>query len=72
MIDWYARRDELESNQMFRTHCGEVVKLVERMVPGDGTRWYVATWWRGWSYQDDTIEPCDLEERLLIEPEIDV
>lgn len=70
-IDWYERRDELEHGQMFRTHAGEVVKL-DRRVPGDGTKWYVADWWRGWSYEDSTIEPGDLDCMLKMEPEIDV
>jgi hypothetical protein len=71
MTDWYERRNELEPGQMFRTHDGQVVKL-DRRVAGDGTRWYVADWGRGWSSEDSTIEPGDLEERLQLEPEIDV
>jgi hypothetical protein len=61
-IDWYERRNELCPDQVFRTADG-VVKL-DRRVPGDGTRWYVADWWNGWSYQDSTIEPGDLIEKL--------
>ena len=62
-IDWYERRDELQADQVFRTYDGSIVKL-DRSVPGDGTKWYVADWWNGWSFQDSTIEPGDLTERL--------
>ena len=74
--DWYERRSELAPEQVFRTAYGSVVKL-DRGVPGDGTKWYVADWHKGfpgtaryaacaphWSYEDSTIEPCDLAERL--------
>lgn len=61
-IDWYARRDELEPGMVFNS-CWGVVKL-DRRVPGDGTKWYAADWWNGWAYQDTTIEPGDLAERL--------
>lgn len=61
--DWYERRDELEPEQVFRTYDGSVVKL-DRRVPGDGTLWYVADWWNGWTYMDSTAEPGDLVERL--------
>ncbi len=65
MIDWYERRDELEPGQIFRMHDGLRVKL-DRRVPGDGTKWYVADWLRDhWSYEDDTIEPGDLAERII-------
>jgi hypothetical protein len=61
--DWYARRDELEPEQVFRSWLG-VVKLDHR-VPGDATRWRVANWWgKSWAYCEDTIEPGDLIERL--------
>lgn len=64
MVDWYAARDELECDQVFRTHDGSVVKL-DRRVPCDGTQWYVASWWgSSWAYCDDTIEPGDLVEQL--------
>lgn len=63
MIDWYERRNELTPGQVFRTHEGLLVKL-DRRVPGDGTKWYVADFWRGWSYMDSTIEPGDLEEMV--------
>jgi hypothetical protein len=71
MADWYERRSELNPGQMFTTQDGCVVKL-DRQVPGDGTKWYVADWNRGWSYEDSTIEPGDLDERIALEPEIDV
>ena len=61
-IDWYERRHELEQGMVFRTYNG-VVKL-DRTVPGDGSKWYVADWHNGWSYYDSTMEPGDLEERL--------
>lgn len=59
MTDWYQRRHELMPNQVFKARDGSLVKL-DRRVPGDGTKWYVANWWNGWCYQDDTIEPSDL------------
>ena len=44
----------------FLTKGGEVVQL-DRTVPGDGTKWYVANLYiRGWAFEDDTIEPEDL------------
>lgn len=61
--DWYERRDELEPGQVFRDYEGDLVKL-DRRVPGDGTQWYVATWWgHSWYYGDTAIEPGDLRER---------
>lgn len=62
--DWYARRDELCPEQIFTTQDGLIVKL-DRTVPGDGTKWYVASYWVGsWCYDDGTIEPGDLSERF--------
>lgn len=64
--DWYERRNELCQEQVFRTQDGSVVKL-DRTVPGDGTKWYVADWnaySKGWTYEDGTLEPGDLVERL--------
>jgi hypothetical protein len=62
-IDWYERRHELEPEQVFRTIDRSLVKL-DRQVPGDGTKWFVADWWNGsWAYMDSTIEPGDLVER---------
>lgn len=76
MIDWYERSHELEPEQVFRLEGNSVVKLDHRK-PGDGSAWIVATWHKGflagatykacaphWSYQEDTIEPGDLIERL--------
>lgn len=40
--DWYERRDELEEGMVFTTGGGELVKL-DREVPGDATKWFVAT-----------------------------
>lgn len=63
-IDWYERRSELEPDQEFVTIDGSVVKL-DRPVPGDGTKWYVAYWHNDrWFYEDNTIEPGDLEEKI--------
>lgn len=74
--DWYERRSELGPDQIFRTYDGSIVKL-DHGKPGDGTRWVVAIWHKGfpgtdryaacrphWSYEEDTIEPGDLTERL--------
>lgn len=58
-IDWYERRDELECDMVFRHIHGGVVRL-DRSVPGDGTKWYVADWNDGWAYYDSTIEPGEL------------
>lgn len=57
------RRADLRVDQVFRTWDGQVVRL-DRSVPGDATKWYVADWWNGWAYQDSTVEPGDLVERL--------
>ena len=39
--------------------------MLDRPVPGDGTKWYVADWWGcSWAFADNTIEPGDLVERL--------
>ncbi len=62
-IDWYERRDDLRPDMVFRNREGSEVKL-DRRVPGDGTKWYVADWWNGWSYMDSTIEPGDLVDLL--------
>lgn len=63
MADWYDRRHELMPGQVFRESDGSVVML-DRRVPGDGTKWYVADWFDGWIYDDSTIEPGDLAEML--------
>lgn len=71
--DWYERRNELEPGMVFNS-CYGVVKL-DRGVPGDGTKWYVQSWYPGipelagyenghWSCDDGTIEPGDLSDRL--------
>lgn len=57
--DWYARRDELTEGMILRNAQGEIVKL-DRTVPGDSTRWYVADWINHWSYMDSTVEASDL------------
>lgn len=66
--DWYERRNELECGQVFKTFDDRTVQL-DRPVPGDGTKWYVLSWFRGgWSCEDDTIEPGDLED-MIEDPE---
>lgn len=77
---WYEHRHELEPGQIFRSYDGSFVKL-DRQVPGDGTRWYVADWHKGfpgtdrfreckphWSYEDSTIEPSDLRGAPIAAP----
>lgn len=66
MQDWYERRHELESGQVFLMQNGDKVML-DRRVSGDGTKWYVADWYAGssgghWSYEDSMVEPGDLRE----------
>lgn len=68
MIDWYEERHKLQPDQIFKLHDGSIVKL-DRTVPGDGTKWYVADWYRGWSYQDSTIEPGEIED-MTTEPQV--
>jgi len=54
----------MEPEQIFQLCDGSLVKL-DRRVPGDGTKWYVADWCRDhWSYEDSTIEPGDLIEEI--------
>lgn len=67
-IDWYDRRHELECDMVFHDRDGGLVML-DRRVPGDGTKWYVADWWNGsWSYMDSTIEPGDLVGAPVADP----
>jgi hypothetical protein len=78
--DWYADRDKLEPEMVFRDYAGDLVKLDHRK-PGDGTQWVVATWHKGfpagpgypeckphWSYEESTIEPGDLRGDPLPDP----
>ena len=60
--DWYDHRAELQCDMIFVTRSGDLVKL-DRPVPGDGTKWYVADWSNGWAYYDGTVEPSDLWRR---------
>lgn len=63
-IDWYEHRHNLQEGMIFHTREGTTVKL-DRRVPGDGTKWYVADSIAGkWFYEDSTIEPGDLLEKL--------
>lgn len=63
---WYIHRHDLESGQVFWASDGSVVKL-DRRVPGDGTKWYVAYWCNGWSYCDNEVEPGDLRGDPLVD-----
>lgn len=66
-MDWYDRRDELYSGQTFQSNIGLV--QLDRRVPGDGTKWYVAVSWNGsWAWMDSVIEPDDLEGEPLQDP----
>lgn len=60
--DWYERRHELRTGQVFRLRDGSLVML-DRSVPGDGSKWYVADFdlSGNWSYMDSTVEPGDLD-----------
>lgn len=62
-VDFYAERHSLKDGDVFRDFEGDLVKL-DRRVPGDGTKWYVAVWTgSSWSYDDNTMEPGDLRTR---------
>lgn len=59
---WYENRHQLEQGQVFITNDGSRVML-DRRVPGDGTDWYVADFYDGsWFYEDSVIHPGDLVE----------
>ncbi len=69
---WYVNRDCLNEGDIFKTYDQSLVKL-DRRVPGDGTRWYVATWSGGsWGYYDNTIEPGDLRGERMFEDAKDI
>lgn len=62
--NWYERQDELEYGMVFKSRSGSLLKL-DHPVPGDGTKWFVATFWNGsWAYMEDTVEPADLVQRV--------
>ncbi len=62
-VDWYEHRGQLRPGDVFVANDGCLVML-DRSVPGDGTKWYVADWSHGsWGYYDGTIEPGDLVAR---------
>lgn len=66
---WYDNRHKLRPGMVFRIYDDDVVML-DRTVPGDGTRWYAATWnaySNGWTYDDFTVEPGDLVKYLRTE-----
>lgn len=56
---WYTNRHELRQGMVFIDYAGDVVRL-DRGVPGDGTRWYVDSWYGYWAHDDSTAEPGDL------------
>ena len=63
MTDFYEDRHLLEPNMVFESYQGDLVML-DRRVPGDGTRWYVADMVGDkWFFEDGTIEPGDLVKR---------
>lgn len=64
---WYHHRHDLEPGQVFRLSDGSIVKL-DRRVPGDGTKWYVADWNLYWSYCDNQIEPGELRGDPIKDP----
>ena len=67
---WYDLRDDLQSDMVFLTNDG-VVKL-DRRVPGDGTKWYAATWEGSWAFNDDTVEPGDLLSMQIDDNSVDI
>lgn len=61
--DWYENRSKLKPGMVFETAEGLV--MLDRKVPGDGTKWYVADYVRGkWFFEDGTVEPSELEKLL--------
>lgn len=65
---WYHHRHELKPGMVFRDYEGDLVKL-DRRVPGDGTRWYVAVLGYGhWIWDNTEIEPGDLRGLPLGDP----
>lgn len=62
---WYDNRQDLCPGMVFITHTDEVVML-DRRVPGDGSKWYVADLLSDgkWGFYDGTNEPGDLKVRV--------
>ena len=61
---WYDNRDKLKSGMMFVLEDGDRVVL-DRRVPGDGTRWYAANVVSGkLFFEDYEVEPGDLATLL--------
>jgi len=57
---WYDNKSQLKSDLIFITDGNEVVKL-DRSVPGDATKWYIADLYKsGWCYNDSTVEATEL------------
>lgn len=64
MVDWHEKRHELKPEDIFFDCEGDLLKL-DRTVPGDGSKWYVAVWRNGsWGYYDDTVEPGCLRYKV--------
>ena len=63
-IDRQHDRSKLRPGMVFKDYAGDFLKL-DRTVPGDASSWYAAVWVNGgWSYEDFTLEPSDLDEHL--------
>ena len=61
---WYENKNQLRPEMIFVTENNDVVKL-DRSVPGDATKWYVADLdSKGWSYWDSTIEASELNYHI--------
>lgn len=70
LIDWYDNRHQLKPGMVFKDQDDDIVVL-DRRVPGDGTKWYVGVFSNGsFGYWDDTVEPGDL--KILLASEVDL
>lgn len=62
--DWYERRHELEPGMVFLDYQGDMIRLY-MPVPGDGTDWFVDTYYGPhWCCDMVQIHPGDLRKRL--------
>lgn len=61
---WYENSHLLDPEQIYTHEWDDCIVKLDRRVPGDGTRWYAATWHGRWIYDDYTVEPGDLARRL--------
>lgn len=50
---------ELSEDMIFRTTSGTIIRL-DRRVPGDSNRWFVAIWEGYWCFDETIVEPGDL------------